>query len=1366
MTKSLMMSNRYSSIRAHSIFFLLFLLFSTPFIQAQQTIRIGVLSFDNTPNNFSIWKPTEAYLNEELPEYNFTFKAVAVDQIEQEVANQKIDLVICNPKYYILLRENYGVSAIATLQKFIDGKPCNKIGGLIFTLQKNKDINIPADIKGKTVAAIDCISYGGLLLPRTLLKNQGLDLFTDPKTLVLTYSHEDAVRAVLNGKANIGIVKSGVIEKLASQGEVNIEDFKTIQSRHHTDFPFLTSTGLIPESPLCKLAHLPDSIAKMITQKLFEIGSSTLIGSNLGWSLPADYSFVEEKIKLLNEAPFETKESFLNKRLSHDWRLLLLLIGITIGFALFLIFSRYLSNFINKDKNSTKDNIQANEYSSFYSDKNNFETQVAQKKYILKSYTSKGYLKWLAIITIVYYLSVEFGLLFSFNQGSVTAIWYATGIAFLAIYILGYRIWPAIFIGAILVYISSIDVYTLNLHSYMQIDHIVLNAANNVFESVLAVYIVRRYSKTQALFNTIQSSIQFIILPGLLVSLIAASIGSLSYVLVTAEWSAFYDMLLTWWLSDMAGLLFVVPLVLSWKKLDFGVSRRRTNILLLIFTIILAIIAVFVLSVGYHVAYIFLPFFIYFTFRFGKYLSFIMAFILSLISAGAIIYLNITWLWTSPEEGLFYVRLFLIILIFSILMVSAILAEQKRAEERMRLYKMVFENSTEGIAIIDPNGYYIEQNMAHLNLIGYSDKELFNQTPALHFGEKAFRIIGQELTSKGLSFGEWKSNTKFGEKPLELSAFSVFNNENQLVCHVGIQRDISDRKKAENNLKKSKAEAWGLFEHAAIPIMIEDFSSIKKYLDKLTIAGLSDWEAYFDQNPKEIEKLASLIRVIDVNEKMVDFYGEGSREKLFKNLIAFFTEESKEVFKNEIIALAKGNFTFSSEIQIRNLNGELIYLLLNLSIPPLYRDTFERVMVSFDDISKIVKADKIQKTLVNISMNVNKAEDLEEAVNAVREGLSSIMDTTNFFLALYDDEKDEITLPFLYDEFDIAARIPAGKTITSLVIRNQRSLLLNHHELSKMEAQGIIEPVGTSSKIWLGVPIIIKEKVIGAFVVQSYTNENAYNEIDKETLELVANQIAISIERKKAEESILSALEKAQESDQLKSSFLASMSHELRTPLNAIIGFSNLIDNEMTIEQATEFALIIHKSGSNLLKIVDSIFEVSLLDEGEQKINFSHQKIDDLLKDILQTILTRQKVLNKTLISLSIKEHELNQQNIYTDQTKLQQIFLHLLNNALKFTHEGEISFGLQAFDDKKGYAFFVKDTGIGINKEKQAIIFDRFRMVDDTHNRQYEGMGIGLYLCKKLIELLGGKIQVESNPEEGSVFTFYIPLQKKKQIF
>lgn len=1362
------MINGNSSLR--TLFFLLLIgFFSSSSILAQDTIRIGVLSNRGEAKSQQAWQETVDYLHDELPNYHFEITPLSFNKMEAAVKQKEIDLLFCNPANSILFEVRYGLTQIATLQKLYQGQEYSEYGSVFFTRKDNLNINRLTDLKGKKIAAVDRLSMGGCLLPRELLQTHGLNLEDDAKTLIFTQNHDEVVFTVLSGHADIGMVRTGILEEMVKLGDINLEDIKILHPLTYPNFPFLVSTDLIPEWPLTKLFHFSNDISLEIVRELYELSEQEQNNksvSNYGWTFPADYSLVSEKLKSIQAPPFENIELSFKEKLAKDWNFFFLLFGLAIAFSLFVVFAYYLQNHLERQTANKKQTALMERFKDssapFLSQMKNFGAQCAQKKFVLKNYWTWSYLKWLFLVSLGYYLSVEFGLLFALGKSENTAIWFASGIGFIAVYALGYRIWPAIFLGAFAVSMSSLEVYNIDSS---QIYLSVINSFNNVMEAVFGVYLIHRFVNKRPLFSTIKTTASFIILVAFLTSLITATIGTVAFTTL-GDLDYFYGMLLTWWLGDAAGLLLVVPLILSWKKPEFSSSIIKQTLLLTVFLILLILVGAFVFQVGYHLAYLFLPFFIYFTFRFGRFFSLIMAFILGLVSVWVVIYLNIYWLWETPSEGLFYVRLFILILLLTILLVSAIIDEQNLAEERMRLYKKIVFHSNEAIAIIDPNGYYLEQNPAHEKLVGYSDLELEGRTPEIHLGEDAFNTIVAELSEKKVSVGEWISHTKQGDKPIDLSTFSVYNDDGEVICHVGIKRDITERKNAEDLLRKSEAEAWSLFKNAAIPVMIEDFSAIKIYIDKLAAAGLTDWKAYFDQNPKEINKIAAMIKVIDVNEKMIDVYGDGSKEQLLNHFIELFTEESMIIFQKEIIALAKGNFTFTSEIPIRNFQGETKHLILSLNIPPLYREKFERVIVSFVDITEIKRAENIQKALLNISNAANKAKNIEETIQTVSAELGSVIDRSNFFLALYDAEKDELSLPFIRSENHLPEKIAAKKTLTSLVIHKKSTLLFSQKEMEEMEEKGILNPVSKISKVWLGTPLKIKGEVIGAFVVQSYTNANAYTEKDKETLEIIANQIALSLERKQAEEDVLYSLEKAQESDRIKSAFLSSMSHELRTPLNAIVGFSNLIDNDMSKEQTIQFAEMIHKSGTNLLQIVDSIFEVSLLDEGAQKLVFDTHSFEDLINDVYQTVLTRQKVLNKTDITIKLKHNWTPEQEIYTDGAKFKHIFLHLLINALKFTPSGIINFGLEKIDKNGAHHFYVSDTGVGIPEEDISFIFDRFRMGDDTHNRLHEGMGVGLFICKKLIELLGGEIEVRSEKNTGSYFSFYLPLQKNKQIF
>jgi PAS domain S-box-containing protein len=252
----------------------------------------------------------------------------------------------------------------------------------------------------------------------------------------------------------------------------------------------------------------------------------------------------------------------------------------------------------------------------------------------------------------------------------------------------------------------------------------------------------------------------------------------------------------------------------------------------------------------------------------------------------------------------------------------------------------------------------------------------------------------------------------------------------------------------------------------------------------------------------------------------------------------------------------------------------------------------------------------------------------------------------------------------------------------------------------------------------------------------------------------ITKQIRVEKELKKA-------LEKAQEADRLKTTFLATMSHELRTPLNAVIGFSGLIEKDTDLKDVLEYSDMINTSGNQLLEIVENILDFSLIETGIVHFKKMEFSLIMMMDDLHKRALSQREKINKSEIDIIFKpDHREKSLILHTDQHRIQQVLTLLINNALKFTKKGSIEFGYSKieFEGIPVVKFYVKDTGIGIPKDKQEIIFNMFRQVDESNTREYGGTGLGLAISKRLVEILGGEIWVESNPGEGSVFYFMIP--------
>ena len=241
-------------------------------------------------------------------------------------------------------------------------------------------------------------------------------------------------------------------------------------------------------------------------------------------------------------------------------------------------------------------------------------------------------------------------------------------------------------------------------------------------------------------------------------------------------------------------------------------------------------------------------------------------------------------------------------------------------------------------------------------------------------------------------------------------------------------------------------------------------------------------------------------------------------------------------------------------------------------------------------------------------------------------------------------------------------------------------------------------------------------------------------------------------ERKNNEKELVLAKEKAQESDRLKSAFLANMSHEIRTPMNGIIGFAQLLKvPDLKGEKQKEYIEIIEKSGARMLNIINDIIDISKIESGLMKVKLKESNITSQIEYIYSFFKLE---AEKKGLNLEVNNLLPDPKVLYiTDREKLFAILINLVKNAIKFTNQGSIELGV---GEKGNYLeFYVKDTGIGIPKERQTAIFDRFIQADIADSETIQGAGLGLAIAKSYVEILGGSIWVESETDKGSTFYF-----------
>lgn len=253
---------------------------------------------------------------------------------------------------------------------------------------------------------------------------------------------------------------------------------------------------------------------------------------------------------------------------------------------------------------------------------------------------------------------------------------------------------------------------------------------------------------------------------------------------------------------------------------------------------------------------------------------------------------------------------------------------------------------------------------------------------------------------------------------------------------------------------------------------------------------------------------------------------------------------------------------------------------------------------------------------------------------------------------------------------------------------------------------------------------------------------------------------------KKIQDELKEAKEKAEKSDHLKSAFLANMSHEIRTPLNAILGFSNLLKNaSFSEEEKNEYIEIIREKGYHLLKLIDDIIDISKIEAGYMDVDFKETDLNTLLNNTYKVFseeLAKNNKQDDIELILENKKFESNNSKIITDESRLRQVIFNLLSNATKFTEKGHIKFGCKK--EMNTLLFFVEDTGIGIESEKQPYVFNRFMQVFEGKDKLYGGTGLGLSISQKIVEMLGGKIWLNSKMNKGTTFSFTIPYKTNNE--